>query len=122
MQLSSLLNFLRSRAKALHAAAALAVLFPIKTFAALPSEQAPTRGEGSTLTQTIQNYVYDAFMLIGLILCAGGLVLVARHALGVYHEIHNGKAKWADLGATSAVGAVLIGVTIYVVTQATGIL
>ncbi|WP_122392957.1 TIGR03745 family integrating conjugative element membrane protein, partial [Pseudomonas amygdali] len=42
--------------------------------------------------------------------------------LGVYHEIHMGKAKWADLGSTAVVGVCLIGVTIYLVTTASNIL
>ncbi|WP_116894641.1 TIGR03745 family integrating conjugative element membrane protein, partial [Pseudomonas savastanoi] len=84
--------------------------------------QAPTRGTGTSFLQTFQNYAFDGFTLIGLCLCAFGIILVGRHALGVYHEIHMGKAKWADLGSTAVVGVCLIGVTIYLVTTASNIL
>ncbi|MFJ5299200.1 TIGR03745 family integrating conjugative element membrane protein [Pseudomonas sp. NPDC088368] len=95
---------------------------PEMTFAALPQAQAPTRGEGSSWMQTFQNYAYDGFTFLGLVLCAYALIMVGRHALGVYHEIHMGKAKWADLGATAVVGVSLIGVTIFLVTKATSVL
>ncbi|GFZ63355.1 integrating conjugative element membrane protein [Pseudomonas amygdali pv. eriobotryae] len=90
--------------------------------AALPGAQAPTRGTGTSFLQTFQNYAFDGFTLLGLCLCAFGIILVGRHALGVYHEIHMGKAKWADLGSTAVVGVCLIGVTIYLVTTASNIL
>ncbi|KAA8684549.1 Uncharacterized protein ALO80_00290 [Pseudomonas caricapapayae] len=90
--------------------------------AALPGAQAPTRGTGTSFMQTFQNYAFDGFTLLGLCLCAFGIILVGRHALGVYHEIHMGKAKWADLGSTAVVGVCLIGVTIYLVTTASNIL
>ncbi|MDO7927744.1 TIGR03745 family integrating conjugative element membrane protein [Pseudomonas sp. KFB-139] len=101
---------------------ALLAVLPSRGFAALPSAQAPTRGAGNSYMQTFQNYAFDGFTLLGLILCAFALVMVGRHALGVYHEIHVGKAKWADLGATAVVGVSLIGITIYLVTQASTIL
>lgn len=100
----------------------LLCLSPVSAFAALPAAQAPTRGAGTSYLQTFQNYAFDGFMLLGLLLCAFGIVMVGRHALGVYHEIHMGKAKWADLGSTAIVGVCLIGVVIYLATQATNIL
>ncbi|WP_122393182.1 TIGR03745 family integrating conjugative element membrane protein, partial [Pseudomonas amygdali] len=54
--------------------------------AALPGAQAPTRGTGTSFLQTFQNYAFDGFTLLGLCLCAFGIILVGRHALGVYHE------------------------------------
>nr|WP_255302233.1 TIGR03745 family integrating conjugative element membrane protein [Pseudomonas syringae] len=71
------------------------------------------RSASSSFLQTFQNYAFDGFTLLGLCLCAFGITLVGRHALGVYHEIHMGKAKWADLGSTAVVGVCLIGVTIF---------
>lgn len=90
--------------------------------AALPGAQAPTRGEGSNMMQTIQNYAFDGFMLIGLVLIGGAMIGVAHHAYGTYHEIHEGKKKWRDLGLTGVVGACLIGIAIYMVTKATSVL
>ncbi|WJV24441.1 TIGR03745 family integrating conjugative element membrane protein [Pseudomonas chlororaphis] len=90
--------------------------------AALPQAQAPTRGEGTNMTQTMQNYAYDGFMLLGLIVLGVMFLGVAYHAFGVYHEIHDGKKKWRDLGSTAAVGVGILGIGIYLVTKATGIL
>lgn len=98
------------------------VLRPGFVFAALPDAQAPTRGEGTNWLKTIQNYGYDGFMLIGLLLLGGMMVGVASHAYGVYHDIHEGKKKWRDLGLTAVVGVCLIGVGIFMVTKATGVL
>lgn len=102
------------------AAALIMGLHPIIAAAALPGAQAPTRGEGTSWLQTIQNYGYDGFMLIGLFLLGAMMVGVASHAYGVYHDIHEGKKKWRDLGLTAVVGICLIGVGIFMVTKATG--
>lgn len=95
---------------------------PMVANAALPGAQAPTRGEGTSFMQTFQNYMYDGFMLLGLALVGGAMIGVAHHAYGTYHEIHEGKKKWRDLGMTAAVGACLIAVAIYMVTKATSVL
>ncbi|MFI8556328.1 TIGR03745 family integrating conjugative element membrane protein [Pseudomonas putida] len=95
---------------------------PILAQAALPGAQAPTRGEGTNMIQTIQNYAYDGFMLLGLLVVGGAMIGVAHHAYGTYHDIHEGKKKWRDLGMTAVVGVVLIGVGILLVTKATGVL
>ncbi|MBK0155557.1 TIGR03745 family integrating conjugative element membrane protein [Pseudomonas sp. S75] len=114
---------LRTITKSLASAPALILgLHPVIAAAALPAAQAPTRGEGSNMLQTIQNYGYDAFMLIGLLLLGGMMVGVSAHAYGVYHDIHEGKKKWRDLGLTAVVGICLIGIGIFMVTKATGVL
>ncbi|MBI6907081.1 TIGR03745 family integrating conjugative element membrane protein [Pseudomonas palleroniana] len=95
---------------------------PQLSMAALPQSQPPTRGEGSNLMQTMQNYAFDGMSLIGLIVCAVIFIGVAWHAFGVYHEIQHGKKKWADLGATAAVGVAILGVAIFLITRATNIL
>lgn len=74
------------------------------------------------MTQTMQNYAFDGFMLLGLILLGVMFMGVAWHAFGVYHEIHDGKKKWRDLGSTAAVGVGILGIGIFLVTKATGIL
>jgi integrating conjugative element membrane protein (TIGR03745 family) len=99
-----------------------AIAAPQLAVAGLPQAQAPSRGEGSNILQTIQNWGFDGFMLIGLIVLGVMFLGVAWHAFGVYHEIHDGKKKWRDLGATATVGVGILGVGIYLVTKATGIL
>lgn len=99
-----------------------ATLLPSLASAALPAAQPPSRGEGTNLIQTMQNYGFDAFMLIGLVILGVMFLGVAWHAFGVYHEIQDGKKKWRDLGATATVGVGVLGVGIFLVTKATGIL
>lgn len=98
------------------------VSLPMLAQAALPGAQAPTRGEGTNMIQTMQNYAYDGFMLLALIVVGGMMIGVAHHAYGTYHDIHDGKKKWRDLGMTAVVGVVLIGVGILLATKATGVL
>lgn len=95
---------------------------PQLAMAALPPAQAPSRGEGKNILQTIQNWGYDGFMLIGLVIVGAMFLGVAWHAFGVFHEIHDGKKKWRDLGATATAGVAILGVGIFLVTKATGIL
>lgn len=99
-----------------------AFALPQLTLAALPQAQAPSRGEGANMTQTMQNYAFDGFMLLGLVVLGVMFLGVAWHAFGVYHEIHEGKKKWRDLGSTAAVGVGILGIGIFLVTKATGIL
>lgn len=113
----------RTITKSLTGTAALIMgLHPVIATAALPGLQAPSRGEGTSWMQTFQNYGYDGFMLLGLILLGAMMVGVATHAFGVYHDIHEGKKKWRDLGVTAVVGVALIGVGIFMVTKATSVL
>ena len=103
-------------------ALASAVLMPAISQAALPQAQAPSRGEGSTWLETLKNYGFDLISLFALALCAFCLIVVAAHGVTVFHEIHLGKKTWKDLGATVVVGMVLIGMVIFIVTKAAGIM
>lgn len=106
----------------INVAGALALTLPELAMAGLPQAQAPSRGEGSNILETIRNWGYDGFMLLGLIIVGAMFLGVAWHAFGVYHEIHDGKKKWRDLGATATAGVAILGVGIFLVTKATGIL
>ncbi|MBH3329905.1 TIGR03745 family integrating conjugative element membrane protein [Pseudomonas oryzihabitans] len=104
------------------AALASAVLLPAISQAALPQAQAPSRGEGSNWLETLKNYGFDIVSLFALALCAFCLIVVAAHGITVFHEIHVGKKTWKDLGVTVGIGVVLIGLVIFIVTKATGIM
>lgn len=120
LSLKRLFNFgARARVQAVLASAAL---LPAISQAALPQAQAPSRGEGATWTETLKNYGYDLVSLFALALCAFCLIVVAAHGVTVFHEIHLGKKTWKDLGATVVVGMVLIGMVIFIVTKAAGIM
>jgi len=57
------------------------VLGPCLAFAELPTMEAPSRGEGSGLIETIKNYAYDGGILLGLLIALLAFLGVAWHSL-----------------------------------------
>lgn len=102
--------------------AAISLALPGLALAALPKPGAPSRGEGSGIMQTIQNFGYDGAMIIALFICVAVFLGVAWHTYGTYHAIHDGKKKWADLGTAVTVGIGLLILIIYLITKATTIM
>ncbi|CAB5671007.1 integrating conjugative element membrane protein, PFL_4702 family [Delftia tsuruhatensis] len=96
--------------------------WPSLTFAALPTVESPSRGTGSGILQTIRNYGYDMVMLVALLVVASMFIGVCYHAYGTYAEIHTGKKTWGQFGLTVAIGAVLLVIGIWLLTEATGVL
>lgn len=88
----------------------------------LPALEEPSRGTGSGILQTLQNYSYDIILLIALLVVASMFIGVCYHAYTRYSEIHTGRATWGQFGLTVAVGAILLVVGIWLLTKATGIL
>jgi integrating conjugative element membrane protein (TIGR03745 family) len=96
---------------------------PLAALAAgLPTMEDPSRGQGSGILQTLQNYGYDIVMLVALLVVASMFVGVCYHAYTRYSEIHTGRATWGQFGLSVAVGAMLLVVGIWLLTQATGVL
>ncbi len=96
---------------------------PLSALAAgLPTMEDPSRGAGSGIMQTLQNYGYDIVLLIALLVVASMFVGVCYHAYTRYSEIHTGRATWGQFGLTVAVGAILLVVGIWLLTKATGVL
>lgn len=100
----------------------LLLLATPSAFADLPTMQAPSRGNGGGLLDTIKNYAYDGFVLVGLLVSAIAFYKVAGALLEGFSEVSAGRKKWGDLGAIGLVGVVLIVVIIWLVTQAKDIL
>ena len=94
----------------------------LPSFAAMPTMEDPSRGAGSSIMQTLQNYGYDIVLLIALLVVASMFVGVCYHAYTRYSEIHTGRATWGQFGLTVAVGAILLVVGIWLLTKATGVL
>ncbi|WP_390895827.1 TIGR03745 family integrating conjugative element membrane protein [Pseudomonas citronellolis] len=88
----------------------------------LPTLENPSRGAGSGILETLRNYGYDIVMLIALLVVASMFVGVCYHAYSRYAEIHTGRATWGQFGLTVAVGAMLLVVGIWLLTEATGVL
>ncbi|WP_428942903.1 TIGR03745 family integrating conjugative element membrane protein [Xanthomonas oryzae pv. oryzicola] len=88
----------------------------------LPTMEDPSRGAGSGILQTLQNYGYDIVLLVALLVVASMFVGVCYHAYTRYSEIHTGRATWGQFGLTVAVGAMLLVIGVWLLTKATAIL
>jgi integrating conjugative element membrane protein (TIGR03745 family) len=95
---------------------------PLSAYPGLPTMEDPSRGQGSGILQTLQNYGYDIVMLVALLVVASMFIGVCYHAYSRYSEIHTGRATWGQFGLTVAVGAMLLVVGIWLLTKATGVL
>lgn len=96
---------------------------PALSFAqGLPQLEDPSRGTGGGIMETIRNYGYDIVLLVALLVVASMFIGICYHAYTSYAEIHTGKKTWGQFGLTVAVGAVLLVIGIWLLTEATGIL
>lgn len=100
----------------------LLVLGPTVVWAALPQMEAPSRGQGSGLVETIQNYAYDGGILLGLLIALLAFLGVAWHSLTVYADVQNQRKTWKDLGAVVGIGALLVVIIIWFLTKAADVL
>ncbi|EAA9301176.1 TIGR03745 family integrating conjugative element membrane protein [Salmonella enterica] len=98
------------------------LLFTLTAHADLPTMEDPSRGKGSGIMDTLKNYGYDVVILMSLAICAVGFLVVANSCISTYSDIQNGKKQWKDLGAMAGVGAILLVVIIWLLTQAGDVL
>lgn len=99
-----------------------ALLSPAAYAVGLPTLQPPSQGSGTGIIQTLQNYGYDIVMLVSLLVIASMFIGVCYHAYNTYAQIHAGRKTWGEFGLTVAVGAMLLVVGIWLLTNATSIL
>ena len=98
------------------------VSIPLVQAQGLPELEDPSRGAGSGIIETLRNYGYDIVLLVALLVVASMFVGICYHAYSTYSEIHTGRKTWGQFGLTVAVGALLLVVGIWLLTEATNIL
>lgn len=98
------------------------IAFSVTARADLPNMEDPSRGKGNGIMDTLKNYGYDMVILMSLAICAVGFLVVANSCIATYSEIQQGRKAWKDLGAMAGVGAILLVITIWLLTQAGDVL
>jgi integrating conjugative element membrane protein (TIGR03745 family) len=100
----------------------IAAALPAIALADLPTMEDPSRGTGTGILETLQNYGYDLVLLFALLVIAGMFIGVCYHAYTQYSEIHTGRKTWGEFGLTVGAGALLLVVGIWLLTTATEVL
>lgn len=88
----------------------------------LPQVQAPSRGGGSGILDTIKNHAYDGIILVGLVVCAIAFLIVFKNCLSTYSQIQENKKTWTDLILMASVGVVVLVIGIWLISEASDIL
>lgn len=122
MSLQSLLK--RTSQRVTHACQRLVAFaiaaVPGVALAELPTLEEPTQGSGGIRT-TAQGYMYDGFVLAGLLLSTAAFIWVGIGCLAAFNE-GRARGEWTKFGVTAFVGVVLILVVIWLSTEAAPIL
>lgn len=110
----------KSKIKAVQAALP-AVAMIGTAHAELPTMDAPTRGEGSGIMETMKNYLYDGGIIAGLVICTVVFLVVAQQLIAGFKEARE-KEQWGKFGVTVIVAVVLLVAVIWFATEAADVL
>lgn len=99
------------------------LLTPGLASAALPTTSNPSRNttQGNYI-QLFQNYAYDIFIVVGLLIGTIAFIRVVMNLISTYGEIQQGKKTWGDMGAQGVFGVLLLVFTVYMLTEAATVL
>ena len=105
-------------------AAAMVLMVSQATFAVLPTPAAPSRGAATSgdYIAGAQEYIYDFFILAGLVLATLGLIFVVRNTLSTYAEVPQNRATMSEVFMQAGVGAVIVVFILWLLTEAATIL
>ena len=111
-----------ARTRALPAAVAGAVAAVNNAvYAALPAVPAGTPA-GSDYMTSMRDYIGIGIGLIALIIAGYAFISVAGGSVAKFQEWRAGKAELGDLKMVFVIGALLLFIVIYVLTQAVGVI
>jgi len=103
--------------------AAVAVLFPLPLWAALPTPVAPsTAPPAGDWIGLIQGYIKDGGLVLGLAIAVLGFLWIAYLGFAKFNEARQGKAEWAEVGVLGIVGAIVLIFASYLLTEAAGVI
>ena len=86
--------------------------------AKMPSIDDPSQGKKGGLLANMQAYMYDGFVVGGLIVVGGAFIVAAKNILIEYNNIGEGKGSWAKFGTLVVIGVVLVVACIWFATLA----
>lgn len=91
--------------------------------AQLPTTAPPSRGstDGDYIT-LMQDYAFDIFILVGLVMGTLGFIMVVKNTIGAYGEVQDGKGTWGQFGMNAGAGVLLLVFVTFMLTEAAAIL
>ncbi|OCG64106.1 integrating conjugative element membrane protein [Gilliamella sp. wkB18] len=94
------------------------VFFGGEVFAKMPKIEDPSQGKQNGIMANMQAYIYDGFVVGGLVVVAACLFVAAKNILVEYNNIGEGKGSWAKFGTLVVIGVVLVVACIWFATLA----
>lgn len=92
--------------------------------AALPPVAPPSGGatkDGNYLGM-IKAYLFDGFAVAGLALVSVAFLVVAKNTFAAYSEVTDGNGTWRQVFVQAGVGALLLVIAIYMLTDSVDVL
>ena len=114
----------RPLARLLHTAStAVCVLCAPLAHGALPTAVDPSTAPGAgDWLGVVQGYIKDGGLVVGLAISVVGFVWVSWSALAKFNEARVGRAEWGEVGLLGGVGAAILLLVTFLLTQAAGVI
>lgn len=91
--------------------------------AQLPTTAPPSRGTtAGSYIQLLQDYAFDIFVMIGLVVATLAFFAVSKSTMGAYGEVQDGKGTWGQFGMNAGAGVLLLVFVVFLLTEAAAIL
>ncbi len=91
-------------------------------FAVLPTVVTPTGVSSGDYLGMSGDFIKKALLLMGLVIAAAGFTVVAGGAIGRFNEYRIGKAEMGAVASYVVLGALLLLIIVYLLTEAAGVM